>query len=84
MAEQKSVLLIVEDNGIGIKTSKKLKNDKNKSHTSLATVIANERIDIFNKGRKKKQFIMEIDDIKDIDRKVKGTKVKFIIPYREL
>jgi len=84
MTEIKSVLLIIEDNGIGIKASKKLKSEKAKSHTSLATVIANERIDVFNKGRKKKQFIMEIDDIKDTDGKVKGTKVKFLIPYREL
>lgn len=84
MAEKDSVLLLIEDNGIGIKASKKIKSEKPKTHTSLATVIANERIDIFNKGQKKKQFIMEIDDIKDTDGKVKGTKVKFLIPYREL
>ncbi|MCD4746939.1 MAG: histidine kinase, partial [Bacteroidales bacterium] len=84
MTEIKSVLLIIEDNGIGIKASKKIESEKTKSHTSLATVIANERIGVFNKGRKKKQYIMEIDDIKDLDGKVRGTKVKFIIPYREL
>jgi len=84
MTDKKSILLIIEDNGIGIKASKKLKSEKPKSHTSLATVIANERIDIFNKGQKKKQFIMEINEIKDLDGNIKGTKVKFIIPYREL
>ena len=84
MPEKKSVLLIIEDNGIGIKASKKIESEKIKSHTSLATVIANERIDVFNKGRKKKQFIMEINDIEEIDGKVNGTKVKFIIPYRKL
>ncbi|MCD4734509.1 MAG: histidine kinase, partial [Bacteroidales bacterium] len=84
MAEQKSVLLVIEDNGIGIEASKELKSEKPGSHTSLATVIANERIDVFNKGSKKKQFFMEIGDIKDSEGKVKGTRVKFIIPYREL
>ncbi|RLD69590.1 MAG: hypothetical protein DRJ10_21360, partial [Bacteroidetes bacterium] len=84
MANDESILLLVEDNGIGLKASKKLKGEKPKSHTSLATVIANERIDVFNKGNRKKQFIMEIDEMKDEDGKTKGTKVKFIIPYREL
>ena len=83
MAEIKSVLLIIEDNGIGIKASKKIKRKTPKNHTSLATVIANERMEIFNKGRKKKQFIMKIVDVKDADGNVKGTKVKFLIPYRE-
>lgn len=84
MPEKGSLLLLVEDNGIGIKASKKLKKESHKRHTSLATIIANERIDVFNKGQKKKQFIMEIGDIEDWDGKIKGTKVKFIIPYREL
>jgi ligand-binding sensor domain-containing protein/anti-sigma regulatory factor (Ser/Thr protein kinase) len=84
MPQKGSVLLLVEDNGIGIKASKKLKSKKTKSHTSLATVIANERIGVFNKGKKKKQFIMEVDEMKDVNGRVKGTKVKFIIPYREL
>ncbi len=84
MPEKNSILLIIEDNGIGIKASRKLKNEKSKNHTSLATIISNERLDIFNKGLKKKQFIMEIDDINDNDGKVNGTKVKFIIPYRKL
>ncbi len=84
MANNESVLLLVEDNGIGIKASKKLKKEKPKTHTSLATVIANERMGVFNKGHKKKQFIMEIDEIIGSEGEVKGTKVKFIIPYREL
>ncbi|MBI9037235.1 MAG: histidine kinase [Bacteroidales bacterium] len=84
MPEKNSILLIIQDNGIGIKASRKLENEKSKNHTSLATIIANERLDIFNKGLKKKQFIMEINDIKDDDGKVNGTKVKFIIPFRKL
>jgi ligand-binding sensor domain-containing protein len=84
MPEKGSILLLVEDNGIGIKASKKLKKDKPKNHTSLATIIANERIDVFNKGQKKKQFFMEIGEITDYDGQIQGTKVKFIIPYRKL
>ncbi len=84
MPEKKSILLLIEDNGVGIKASNKLKEKIKKRHTSLATIIANERIDVFNKGQKKKQFVMEINEIKDSDENVKGTKVKFIIPYKEL
>ncbi|NOX47268.1 MAG: hypothetical protein GXO89_09860, partial [Chlorobi bacterium] len=84
MPEKGSVLLLVKDNGIGIKASKKIKGKTTKSHTSLATVIANERIAVFNKGNRGKKFVMEIDEIKGSNAKVKGTKVKFIIPYREL
>ena len=83
-SENNSIMLIVEDNGIGLDAAKKQKNEKRKSHTSLATVIANERIDIFNKGKRKKQFIMEIEEVKGSDGIVNGTKVKFVIPYREL
>ena len=84
LPEKNAILLIIQDNGIGLKASKKLKNEKLKNHTSLATIIANERIEIFNKGLRKKHFVLEINEIKDNEGKVKGTKVKFIIPYRKL
>jgi len=84
MREKGSILLLVEDNGIGINASKRLKGNKSKNHTSLATIIANERIAVFNKGKKRKQFVMEIDEIRDAEGKVKGTKVTFVIPFREL
>lgn len=84
MREKGSVLLLVEDNGIGIEGSKKRKGKTTKNHTSLATIIANERIAAFNKGKRGKQFIMEIDEMRDANGKVKGTKVTFVIPFREL
>ena len=76
-----SILFIIEDNGIGIQAAKKLKDNKSKEHTSLATVITRERIDIFNKGNKRKPFTMNVSEMKDIHGNVVGTKVKLIIPF---
>jgi ligand-binding sensor domain-containing protein/signal transduction histidine kinase len=81
--EKEAVLLTIEDNGIGIAASRKLKNSHKKGHTSLATVIANERIEVLNKGRRKNYFYLTVGDILDNEGNVIGTRVKFIIPYRK-
>jgi len=76
-----SILLIVGDNGIGIKAAKNLKNKKASEHKSLATVITRERIEILNKGKRKKLYSMRVLDTTDVTGKVDGTRVKLIIPY---
>ncbi len=84
-----AILLIVEDNGIGIEASKKMKDKKAKEHKSLAIIITKERMGILNKGKKKKSCSMQIKEIiGDPDSKsggkVVGTRVEFVIPYLEL
>ncbi len=76
-----SLLLTVEDNGIGIKATKILKNKKSSEHKSLATIITRERIEILNKGKRKKLYSMQIQDSTDASGKVVGTRVKLIIPF---
>lgn len=76
-----SILLMVEDNGIGIKAAKKMKNKKGQEHKSLATIITKERIEILNKGKRKKLYSMQINDTFDANGNVDGTKVKFILPF---
>lgn len=76
-----TVLIIVEDNGIGIRAAKKINNSKAKEHQSLATIITRERIEILNKGQKSKKYYMEIKDSTDLNGNVVGTKVKLIIPF---
>jgi ligand-binding sensor domain-containing protein/signal transduction histidine kinase len=76
-----TILFIVEDNGIGIKAARNINSHKAKEHQSLATVIARERIEILNKGRRKKLYYMEIKETTDQDGDVSGTQVKFVIPF---
>ncbi len=81
MLLDETILFIVEDNGIGIHAAKKLNNIKAKEHQSLATIITRERIEILNKGQKNKKYYMEIKDSIDLGGNVKGTRIKFIIPF---
>ncbi len=79
-----SIFLIIEDNGIGIEASKKMKDKKAQEHKSLAMIITKERIGILNKGKKKKSYSIYIEDIIGEIGKVKGTKINFVIPYIKL
>ncbi|MAE08293.1 MAG: hypothetical protein CL661_05985 [Bacteroidetes bacterium] len=79
-----SIFMIIEDNGIGVEASKKLKDGKAKEHKSLATIITKERITILNSKLKRKSFSIQITDIVGRDGKVEGTRIKFIIPFLEL
>jgi ligand-binding sensor domain-containing protein/two-component sensor histidine kinase len=76
-----SLLLTVEDNGIGIKAAKNINGKKASEHKSLATIITHERIEILNKGRRKKLYSMQVQDTTDATGKVNGTRVKLIIPF---
>ncbi|MBN2172590.1 MAG: histidine kinase [Bacteroidales bacterium] len=78
-----AILFIIEDNGIGLKASKKINSSKAKEHQSLATIISRERIEILNKGKRKKLYYMDIKDSMDTRGKVTGTIVKFMIPFNK-
>ncbi len=81
---EESILLTIEDNGIGIEASKKINNNKAKEHKSLAIIITKERIGILNKGKKKKSCSLQIEDIIGDNGDIIGTKVKFVIPFKKL
>jgi len=78
LADNKEVLQFqIRDNGIGVEEAKK--NDVEKSHKSLATSIALDRVKIYNfKSLKKMNF--EIVDLKNIDANAHGTQVTYSIP----
>jgi len=76
-----TIMLNVEDNGIGIKAAKNMKNKKGSEHKSLATIITRERIEILNKGKRKKRYSMQVLETTDRSGKVNGTRVKLIIPF---
>jgi tetratricopeptide (TPR) repeat protein len=72
----------IEDNGIGLETSKKLK-DENAKHESLAIRITNERLktlySIHNGGP-----AIHMTDKAVLDNTTSGVRVTFKIPYKEL
>ena len=78
--QKNELLLICEDNGMGIEASMKQKKDNIKKHKSLATKITRERIKVLNKVYPSK-ISLEILDLKKADPKRSGTRVVFGIPY---
>ncbi len=76
----KELEIIVEDNGIGIDTAKRLKKKKIGSYKSLATKITEERI--LNMNRFSKQKIkIDIYDLSNIDKEKQGTRVILKVPF---
>jgi tetratricopeptide (TPR) repeat protein len=73
--------IIVTDNGLGISKAMELK--KEKGHKSLATTITQERLDILNRGSKKK-ISLNIGDIINADGSIGGTKIEFGVPFKRL
>jgi tetratricopeptide (TPR) repeat protein/two-component sensor histidine kinase len=74
--EGEYVLLTVEDNGKGIASEVKAKE----GHKSLAGVITNERIELFNAGLKSKIRLI-VEDLTGVGSS--GTRVQLMLPYRE-
>ncbi len=74
--EGEYVLLTVEDNGKGIASEVKTKEN----HKSLAGVITNERIDLFNTGLKTKIRLL-VEDLAGVGSS--GTRVQLMLPFRE-
>ncbi len=75
-----SISFMVFDNGIGLTASKKVNKVKKKSHESLAISICKKRLEILRKkGMPKISFA--INEMKNEDGIVFGTKVMFNIPF---
>jgi len=72
------LLLVVEDNGIGRSRALELEE---REHTSLASTITRERIDVMNR-RKKGKVSLRLMDLVDADNNVLGTKAFFYFPMK--
>lgn len=79
----KELEYIIEDDGIGLNASKKLKSYTEPKHESLAMTITGERMQALYHDIKKEPII-EIIDKKDLDLNTTGVKVKFSIQFKEL
>jgi len=79
LVEDKYVEFSIQDNGIGIEAGKKQSLMKEKK--SLATQIANDRIQIYN-YKSKIKMKLDIIDLKYVDPNKQGTLARFIIPLQ--
>ena len=71
-----TLLLEIEDNGIGREKAQELLRQRDKTHKSMATTITRERIAVLNR-RLKHKITMSIVDLKDEHGEAKGTRVVF-------
>ncbi|GAO29331.1 DNA-binding response regulator/sensor histidine kinase [Geofilum rubicundum JCM 15548] len=78
----KQMIIEVEDNGVGIHHSMQQKNDKTKSHESMAIKITKERLDVIHNDSGGKVGL-EIIDKKDVNPFDHGTLVRIILPVVE-
>ncbi len=78
---KESIILIIEDNGIGMEASGKIHSEKAREHKSLALIITQERIGVLNKGKRNKPYGMHIEDRVGADESIEGTRVTLIIPF---
>lgn len=78
-----TLLFEIEDNGIGLGESLKLKSESVKKHQSLAIQITKERIETMN-ARNKTDFKIEIRDKKLLEKEASGVYVQFATPYLTL
>ncbi len=77
-----SLKCVVEDDGIGIEKSKKLKKSIKPGHTSSGMRLTKERLTIINVGKNKDSFISVIDRSQE-NAELSGTKVTIKIPLVE-
>lgn len=77
--KERSIRLICQDNGMGIKAALEDKKENVKKHQSLATKITHDRIKVIRKVYKAK-INLNIQDLKEIDSSKKGTQVIIEIP----
>lgn len=77
------LVIIIEDNGIGIEKALSQKESNSKTHKSLGMSTTIERIQKLNKGRSQKD-LYEIIDLSENDTNKTGTRILFRIPFIEI
>jgi len=74
-----TILVKIEDNGIGIKNTEKNKTN----HQSLAIQITKERLDIIIEKKHKKIINLEVLNLNNLNSELTGTRISFKIPHIE-
>lgn len=75
----KTLLCVITDNGIGRKRSSEINQMREKKHTSFATGATQRRLELLNQGREQNITVSYVD-LKDENGNCTGTKVLLYIP----
>ncbi|ASK31696.1 hypothetical protein CEY12_16945 [Chryseobacterium sp. T16E-39] len=78
---QEFLICEIEDNGVGIETSKKLKENSVSVHKSMALEISRKRLETLEELEKKK-VSLEIFELKNEKGESEGTKVLLMLPLQ--
>ena len=76
------LLFTIEDNGIGINESLKLKQDELAIHNSVGMIVTKERLEIYNKRNNRSSKVHFID-LKS-EKGKSGTKIEFNVPVNSV
>ena len=74
-----NIVCIIEDNGVGRYKAKEIKDRSKRDYKSLASVITNERVELFNYENNKRITMRYIDKYSS-ENIAEGTKVEITIP----
>lgn len=77
--DKNDLLITIEDNGVGRKTSGELKNNKNKKHSSFSISANKKRLELLNAKKKNTIGLLIVDKTDEMGRGI-GTKVLINIP----
>jgi tetratricopeptide (TPR) repeat protein len=72
--ENEALLCTITDNGVGLEASQKLKEQSVSIHKSMALDITKKRLEMMETTTRKKSFVT-INEVKDADGQILGTKV---------
>jgi sensor histidine kinase YesM len=78
--KNQTLVLEIEDDGIGRPQAQENLKAKDPGHKSMATGITQERINVLNR-KKKRKIHFNIIDLKDESGRARGTKVMIEIPF---
>lgn len=73
------IICTIEDNGVGRYLAKEIKENSNRNYKSLASIITNERVELFNYENNKRITMRYIDKYNS-EKVAIGTKVEITIP----
>ena len=74
-----SLLLTIDDNGVGINASKKLNDTSKNEHQSKGMEITQKRIASLNRGKKKKYSLVILDK-SELEGTETGTRIEIVVP----
>jgi tetratricopeptide (TPR) repeat protein len=76
----KGVLLSITDNGKGIYAHRGDRTDENETHKSKGMEMAQRRIQLLNRNKRKSKYLVKVVDLSTIDDQLTGTRVEIELP----